>query len=84
MKGCFTGSFLLIPTHGGGDVIVVAGNIQRKEVVDMENGFYAGIGFAVVWCMKYICIPIGTAVLARIIADRLLRPQPDKQKKKRF
>ncbi len=78
------GSFLLIPTHGDGDVIVAAGNTQRKEVVDMENGLYTGIGFAVVWCMKYICIPIGVAVIARVIADRLLRPQPDKQKKKRF
>jgi len=77
------GSFLLVRTHRDGDVIVAAGNSQRKEVVDMDKELYINIGYTVVWCVKYIFIPIGVAVIARIIAERLLRPQPDRQKKKR-
>lgn len=49
----------------------------------MDNDLYINIGYAVVWCVKYIFIPIGVSVIARIIADKLLRPQPQKQRKKR-
>ncbi|HHW00602.1 MAG TPA: hypothetical protein GXX36_13770 [Clostridiaceae bacterium] len=49
----------------------------------MDTDFYASIGYAVVWCVKYLFIPIGVAVSARIITDRLLRPQPERQRKKR-
>jgi hypothetical protein len=55
----------------------------RKEVVEMDNKFYTNIGYAVAWCMKYIFMPIGVAVSARIIAGKLLRPQPERQRKKR-
>jgi hypothetical protein len=73
----------MVPTHRDGDVIVAAGNLHRKGVVDMDKEFYTNIGFTVVWCMKYIFIPIGVALTARILADKLLLPQPDRQKKKR-
>jgi len=73
----------VIPIYKDGDVIVVAGNLQRKEVVEMSKEFFTNIGYAVAWCMKYIFIPLGVAVFARIIAEKLLRPQPDRQKKKR-
>jgi hypothetical protein len=33
---------------------------------------------------NHIFIPLGVAVLARVIADRLLPPQPERQRKKRF
>jgi len=47
----------------------------------MNIKIYADIGYTVVWCIKYIFIPITVAVLARIIADRILRPQPERQRK---
>jgi hypothetical protein len=52
-------------------------------VVDANNELYTTIGYAVVWCMKYIFIPIGVALSARIVADKLLPPQPERQRKKR-
>jgi hypothetical protein len=77
------GFFLLLPTLRDGDVIVAAGNIQRKEVVDMSNELYTEIGYIFVWCMKYIFIPLGVAVTARILADKLHLPLPERQRKKR-
>ena len=50
----------------------------------MNNDLYTNIGYTSVWCVKYIIIPIGVSVSARIIADKLLQPQPEKQRKKRF
>jgi hypothetical protein len=52
-------------------------------VVDVNNELYTTIGYAVAWCMKYIFIPIGVAFAARIVADKLLPPQPERQRKKR-
>lgn len=49
----------------------------------MNIDIYARIGYTVEWCIKYIFIPIAVAVLARIIADRILGPQPERQRKKR-
>ncbi|HHW31936.1 MAG TPA: hypothetical protein GXX20_09740 [Clostridiaceae bacterium] len=49
----------------------------------MKDVFYTYIGIAFVWCVKYIFIPLGVAVSAKIITDRLLQPQPEKQRKKR-
>jgi len=49
----------------------------------MGTDFYTGIGLVVAWCMKYIFIPFGVAVSAKIFAEKLLQPQPDRQKKKR-
>ncbi len=49
----------------------------------MNSDFYTGIGMAVVWCMKYILIPIGVAITARILAEKILRSQPERQKNKR-
>ena len=49
----------------------------------MSNELYISIGLIVVWCIKYIFIPLGVAVFARIIVDKLLKPQPDRQRKKR-
>lgn len=49
----------------------------------MNNGLYTNIGYTVVWCVKYIFIPLGVAVFARIFAEKLLRPQPERQRKKR-
>jgi hypothetical protein len=78
------GFLSLIPlTYRDGDVIVAAGNIQRKEVVAMSNDLYTNIGYIFVWCVKYIFIPLGVAITARCVTDKLLRPQPDKQRKKR-
>jgi hypothetical protein len=50
----------------------------------MDNNLYTDIGYAVVCCVKYIFIPIGVSVSARIITDKLLKPQPEKQRTKRF
>jgi hypothetical protein len=36
-----------------------------------------------VWCVKYMFIPLGIAVLAKIIAEKLIPPQPERQRKKR-
>ena len=49
----------------------------------MNKEIYTNIGYTLVWCVKYIFIPLGVAVLARLIADKLLPPQPDRQRKKR-
>ena len=49
----------------------------------MSNELYINIGYTVVWCIKYIFIPLGVAVSAGILVDKLLRPQPDRQRKKR-
>ena len=76
-----TGAFLWVPTHKDGDVIVAAGNLQRKGVIDVNIDFYTSIGLAVAWCMKYILIPIGVGVSARILAEKILRSQPERQKK---
>ncbi len=73
----------MIPIYKDGDVIVAAGNLLRKEVVGVDNEFLTNIGYAVVWCMKYMFIPFGVAVSAIIFAEKLLQPQPDRQKKKR-
>jgi hypothetical protein len=50
----------------------------------MDYVLYTSIGFFIVWCAKYVFIPLGVAVLASIIVDKLLKPQPGKQRKKRF
>ena len=49
----------------------------------MVDTFYVYIGIAVVWCVKYIFIPFGVAVSARVVAGKLLQPQPKRQRKKR-
>lgn len=49
----------------------------------MGNELYSNIGFIVVWCIKYIFIPLGVAVFARIIVDKLLKLQTVRQRKKR-
>ena len=77
------GSFLWIPIHKDGDVIVAAGNTQRKEVVEMNREIYTYIGIAFIWCVKYVFIPLGVTVSARIIVDKLLQPLPIGQRKKR-
>jgi len=50
----------------------------------MEHDFYTGIGYAVVWCLKFIFIPIGVGVSVNYIVGKLLQPQPKRQRKKRF
>jgi len=52
-------------------------------VVEMSKEFYISIGYTVAWCLKYIFIPFVVAVAARIFVEKLLQPQPDRQKKKR-
>jgi hypothetical protein len=37
--------------------------------------------YAFAWCLKYIFIPLGVTVLARIIAGKVLKPQPERQRK---
>jgi len=59
------------------------GEFTRKGVIDVNIDFYTGIGIAVVWCVKYILIPVGVAVTARILAEKILRSQPERQKNKR-
>ncbi len=47
----------------------------------MNNDFYTYIGLTVVWIVKYIFIPVGVAILAGVITNRVLRPQlKDKRK----
>ena len=46
----------------------------------MSNVLYTSIGFLVVWCAKYVFIPLGVAVLAKIIVDKLLKPHPERKK----
>ncbi len=67
-----------------GDVIVAAGIYKGRRWWFMNNDFYHIIGLTVVWCAKYMFIPLGVAIFARVIAEKLLRPQPKGQKKKRF
>ena len=50
----------------------------------MNKEIYTNIGYALVWCVKYIFVPIGVAVSTKIIVDKLHRPQPERQRKKRF
>lgn len=75
--------FFLVPLYGEGDVIVAAGNLKRKGVVNTGNELYASIGYIVIWCVKYILIPIGVGVTAKVIAAKLITPQPGRQRKKR-
>lgn len=49
----------------------------------MGNDVYTYIGYIVVWVVKYVIVPIAAAVLARIIGEWLLNPQPERQRKKR-
>jgi hypothetical protein len=49
----------------------------------MNIDIYTKIGFVLVWSIKIIFIPLGIAISARIIAEKILRPQPDRQRKKR-
>jgi hypothetical protein len=49
----------------------------------MSDEIYTNIGFIVAWCVKCIFIPLGVAISARVIVDRLLLPQPERQRKKR-
>ncbi len=49
----------------------------------MGREFYTNIGIFAVSCVKYIFIPIGVAVITKIITDKLLQPQPGRQRKKR-
>ena len=49
----------------------------------MDKDLYTNIGYFVVLCMKYIFIPLGVSISARLIVDKMLRPQPEKQRKKR-
>ena len=49
----------------------------------MSGEFYINIGYTVAWCVKYIFIPFGVAVSAKLFAEKILQPQPDRQKKKR-
>ena len=52
-------------------------------MVDLNNDLYTNIGYAIVWCLKFIFIPFGVAISARIAGERLLQPQPKGQRKKR-
>ena len=49
----------------------------------MDIDLYSEIGYIVILGMKYIFIPIGVGVSIVIIAHKLLRPQPEGQKKRR-
>lgn len=49
----------------------------------MNTDIYTKIGIIFVWCMKFIFIPLGIAISARIIADKLTRSHPERQRKKR-
>ncbi len=49
----------------------------------MSVQFIINIGLAIMWCVKYIFIPFGIAVFARLFADRVSRPHPKRQRKKR-
>lgn len=60
------------------------GNLQRKGMVELNQNFYATIGYAFVWCMKYIAVPIVVGVAVKAITETLFQPGPDRQRKKRF
>jgi hypothetical protein len=82
---CLMGFFLCIPTHRDGDVKeCCCRELQRKEVVDLSADLYTNIGYVIVWCLKFIFIPIGVGVTVKLITVRLLQPQPERQRKKRF
>jgi hypothetical protein len=49
----------------------------------MGIDLYTGIGYIVVLCMKYVFIPIFVGVAICVIARKLLRPRPYRQKKRR-
>ena len=49
----------------------------------MNIDFYTGSGAAVVWGGKYILIPGAGAATHRILAEKILRSQPERQKNKR-
>jgi hypothetical protein len=71
------------PLYKDGDVIVAAGEFAEKEVAGLNNEFYAGFGYAVAWCIKFIFIPFLVAVSSKVFVDKLLGPQPERQRKKR-
>jgi len=50
----------------------------------MNNDFYTIIGYAFILCIKYIFIPVGVAIIGSLLSEKLLRPQPKKQRKKRL
>jgi hypothetical protein len=62
---------------------LLQGIYKRKEVVDMDNQIITSIGIAILWCVKYLFIPFGITVFARLLADRLSQPQPERHRKKR-
>jgi hypothetical protein len=45
----------------------------------MNNDFYTIIGYAFILCIKYIFIPVGVAIIGRLLSEKLLRPQPKKR-----
>ncbi|HHU90722.1 MAG TPA: hypothetical protein GXZ22_06660 [Clostridiaceae bacterium] len=49
----------------------------------MDNDFYTIIGYAVVWCVKYIFVPIVVGITVKLITGKLFQSQPQKQRKKR-
>ena len=57
--------------------------VINMSEIKTGRGYVYSIQYHIVWCVKYIFIPLGVAITARCIADKLLRPQPDKQRKKR-
>jgi hypothetical protein len=72
---CLLDFLLCIPTHRDSDVKeCCCRELQRKEVVDLSNNFYINIGYVFVWCLKYIFIPFGGAVSAKIASEKLLQP----------
>lgn len=53
----------------------------------MDKDFYTYTGYAFVLCIKCIFIPIGVAIIGRLISEKLIQPQPKKlvvQRKKRL
>lgn len=50
----------------------------------MNQDIITNIGATIVWCVKYVFIPFGVAISARIVAEKLLQPHPKRQRKKRF
>jgi len=49
----------------------------------MDRNFYTYIGYIVVKCMECIFIPFGVSFAARFFAEKALRSQPGRQRKKR-
>ncbi len=50
----------------------------------MREDLYTAFGYITFWIMKYIAIPIGVGVSVKLITNKLLQPQPERQRKKRF